>query len=331
MLRAASIGLGWWSDELAGAVQGKTDLLRIDSCYSRSQDKRNAFAVKFGTGQHETFEDLLADPALDAVILSTPHSLHGEHVTRAAQAGKHVFVEKPFTLTAESGRRAAMACTAAGVVLAVGQNRRFSAVGQILKTMLEAGDFGTVLHLESNFSVPSALAYTADRWRANRIESPAGGLAGLGVHMIDLMCWLAGPVVSVSAQAKRRAVSVDMDDTTSALFEFASGPTGYLGTSMACPNTSFLNLYGTKANAFARVDANELELEVAGGQAPAREVAPVDTLKAELEEFAAACTGGPAFRVRPEEAIHNVAVMEAITASAATGMAPVVLDAAAGN
>ena len=329
MLRAASIGLGWWSDELAGAVQGKSDRLKIVSCYSRSQDRRNVFAKKFGTGQHETFDGVLADPQLDAVILSTPHSLHAEHVTRAALAGKHVFVEKPFTLTAESGRRAAAACAAAGVVLAVGQNRRFSAVGQILKTMLEAGDFGTILHLESNFSVPSALGYTADRWRANRIESPAGGLAGLGVHMIDLMCWLAGPVAGVSAQAKRRAVSVDMDDTTSALFEFASGPTGYLGTSMACPNTSFLNLYGTKANAFAQVDANELKLQKAGGQATACEVVPVETLKAELEEFAAACAGGPAFRVRPEEAIHNVAVMEAITASAARGMAPVMLDAPA--
>jgi predicted dehydrogenase len=144
--------------------------------------------------------------------------------------------------------------------------------------------------------------------------------------MIDLLCWLAGPVRSLTAQAKRRAVSVDIDDTTSALLNFTSGPTGYLGSVCACPNTSFLNVYGTKANAFASVDANELKIQLPGGQAEPKKITPVDTLKTELEEFAVACAGGPAFRVRPAEAIHNVAVMEAIAASAAQESTPVTLD-----
>ena len=323
MLRAASIGLGWWSDELAGAIQGKSDQLRIVTCHSRSPEKRAAFAAKFGTAQHESYDAVLADPEVEAVILTTPHSLHAEHVTRAAGAGKHVFVEKPYTLTADSGRRAAAACEAAGVVLAVGHNRRFSAGAQALKAMWEGGDFGTVLHLEANFSAPGALSYTPERWRANRVESPAGALAGLGIHMIDLLCWLAGPINHVVAQVARRAVPVDLDDTTSAIFGFASGPTGYLGSVFACPYTSYLNVYGTKANAFASIDANRLMVQKPGGQAEPREIAPVDTLKAELEEFAAACAGAGPFRVRPEEAIHNVAVMEAIAASAAQRSAPV--------
>ena len=325
MLRAASIGLGWWSDELAGAIQGRSERIGIVTCYSRSPEKRAAFADKFGTAQHESYAAVLADPNIDAVILTTPHSLHAEHVSMAAEAGKHVFVEKPFTLTAESGRRAAAACETAGVVLAVGQNRRFSAAAQALKTMWDAGGFGTVLHLEANFSVPGALSYTPEKWRASRLESPAGGLAGLGIHMIDLMCWLAGPVRRLTAQAKRRAVSVDIDDTTSALFDFASGPTGYLGSVCACPNTIFFNVYGTEANAFALVDVNDLKIQNPGGQPETQKIAPVDTLKAELEEFAAACAGGPAFRIRPAEAIHNVAVMEAIAASAAQDSTPVIL------
>ena len=323
MLRAASVGLGWWSDELAAAVQGASKQIGIVTCTSRSAEKRAAFAAKFGTAQHQSYAAVLADPGVDAVILTTPHSRHAEQVIQAAEAGKHVFVEKPFTLTAESGRRAAAACAAAGVVLAVGQNRRFSAAAQALKAMWDAGEFGTVLHLEANFSAPGALSYTPEKWRANRVESPAGGLAGLGIHMIDLLCWLAGPVRRLTAQARRRAVSVDIDDTTSALLDFASGATGYLGSVFACPYTSFLNVYGTQANAFAAVDADGLKIQRPGGQAAAKEIVPVDTLKAELEEFAAACTGGPAFRVRPAEAIHNVAVMEAIAASAARNAAPV--------
>ena len=124
-------------------------------------------------------------------------------------------------------------------------------------------------------------------------------------------------------------MAVDIDDTTSALFEFESGATGYLGSMFACPYTSFLNLYGTGANAFARVDGNHLEVQLPGQAPVPRQLEPVDTLKAELEGFARACRGGPAFRVDPAEAIHNVAVMEAIVASAAQGSAPVEIAAAA--
>jgi predicted dehydrogenase len=327
MLRAASIGLGWWSDELAQAVQGRSEAIRVASCYSRSADKRAAFAEKFGTARHDSFDAVLADAQIDAVILTTPHSLHAEHVIQAAEAGKQVFVEKPFTLTAASGRAAAEACARAGVVLAVGQNRRFSAAAQALRELMDAGAFGTVLHLEANISAPGALGYTPERWRANRIESPGGALAGLAVHLIDLLCWLGGPARRITAQAKRRAVPVDIDDTTSALIDFESGATGYLGSLFACPSTSFLNVYGTKANAFAAVDGNQIKVQLPGQAPEARPLEPVDTLKVELEEFARACAGGPAFRVRPEEAIHNVAVMEAIVASAAQGSAPVEVPA----
>ncbi len=323
MLRAASIGLGWWSDELAGAVQGKSDALRIVACYSRSAAKRALFAKKFATATHDSLDALLADKSIDAVILTTPHSQHADHVMAAAAAGKHVFVEKPFTLTAASGQAAAAACARAGVVLAVGHNRRFAPAARRLKQMAADGGFGTVLHAEANFSLPGALAYTPDRWRANRSESPGGAIAALGIHMIDLMHWLLGPIVRVSAQAARRAVSVDIDDTTSALFVFASGATGYLGTLFACPRTNYLNIYGTKANALAGVDDNRLEVQPATGPAVPERLMPVDTLKAELEEFALACAGRASFTVRPEEAIHAVAVMEAMVASAAAG-APVV-------
>lgn len=314
---AASIGLGWWAHELASAIQGKSDRIKIASCYSRSRDKRDAFAAKFATATHDSYEAVLADPAIDAVILTTPHSMHADHVIAAAGAGKHVFVEKPFTLTAESGRRAAAACAEAGVVLAVGHNRRFCAVAGELKRMIEAGEFGRVLHIETNFSAPSAARWTEQHWRANRTESPAGGLAGMGVHMIDLFTHLAGPAVRTLANAKRQVLAVDLEDTTSALFDLAGGATAYLGSICAAPFTVTCNVYGTAANAFAHVDADELRVQAIGEQPAARPLTPVDTLLAELEEFAGACSGRGAFRVAPAEAIHTVAVMEAIAASAA--------------
>jgi predicted dehydrogenase len=324
MLRAASIGLGWWSDELAGSIQGKSDALRITACFSRSAEKRTAFARKFDARPYDSYEAVLADPGIDAVILTTPHSLHAAHAIQAAEAGKHVFVEKPFDVRAEAATRAAEACRKAGVVLAVGHNRRFAPAALALKRMAADGSFGTILHAEAQFSTPGALSYTPERWRASRSESPGGAIAGLGVHMIDLLHWLLGPVRGVRALAKRRAAEVDIDDTTSALFDFASGATGYLGTLFACPRQGYFYLYGTAANAYARVDEHELMLQRAGAAAPEPvALTPVDTLKAELEAFAAACAGGPAFPVAPAEAIHTVAVMEAMVASAARDGAPV--------
>jgi predicted dehydrogenase len=325
MLSAASVGLGWWSDELAGAVHGKSAKLRLAGCYSRAEEKRRAFAAKFGAKPYASYEAVLADSAIEAVILTTPHSQHAQHAIQAAAAGKHVFVEKPFDVKAEAARAATAACRRAGVVLAVGQNRRFAAATRAIERLKAEGAFGTILHAEAQFSLPSALSYTPERWRASRTESPGGAIAALGVHMIDLLAHFLGPVTSVRALAKRRAVSVDLEDTTSGLFEFASGATGYLGCLFACPRQSYFYLYGTGANAYARPDANELVLERAGGKPERIELQPVDTLKAELEAFADAVAGGPEFPVKPEEAIHNVAVMEAMVASAARNGAPVAL------
>jgi predicted dehydrogenase len=325
-LKAASIGLGWWADELASAIQGKSDKIGITTCTSRSPQKREAFAAKFGSRTHESLEAVLADRDVEAVIITTPHSLHAEHVIAAAGAGKHVFVEKPFTLTAESGRRAAAACAEAGVVLAVGHNRRFSAVVGELKRMIEAGEFGQVLHFETNFSAPSATRWSEDHWRASRTESPAGGLAGMGVHMIDLFTFLGGPAVRTLAIARRQVLNVDLEDTTSALFDLASGATAYLGSICAAPFTVTCNVYGTAANAFAHVDADELRVQPLKGALEPRPLEPVDTLRAELEEFADACAGRATYRVAPEEAIHTVALMEAIAASAAADGRAVAID-----
>ena len=319
MLRAASIGMGWWSDELADAAQGKSDAIRIVTCYSRSEEKRAAFAEKYGTAQHDSYEAVLADDGVDAVILTTPHSTHAEQVIAAAAAGKHVFCEKPFTLTRASAQAAVDACADAGVVLAIGQNRRWHSTTRRLKAMLEADDFGTVLHAEANFSVPSALGYKDEHWRSNRIESPAGSITGLGIHMIDALVYLLGPVARVTAQAYRRAVPVDIDDTTSILFAFESGVSGYLGTFFACPHTSYINVYGTGGNAFAQIDNSQLTLQAADGTRREEPVEALDTLRLELDEFAAACAGEAQFTVTTEEAVHCIAVMEALVESTATG------------
>ncbi|MDP6517135.1 MAG: Gfo/Idh/MocA family oxidoreductase, partial [Alphaproteobacteria bacterium] len=225
----------------------------------------------------------------------------------------------PYTLAAADARSATAACRDSGVVLAVGHNRRFAPATESLKAMIEAGEFGTLLHIEAEFAKDTALGLPPGHWRANRAESPAGAMTGLGIHMVDAICFLFGPIARVTAISKQRAVCVPMDDTTCALFEFESGATGYLGTLFASPLTSFLNVYGSKTAAYAGDDFTTLSVRTADAGPAPKPLAAIDTVRAELEEFAATCAGGDAFRVRPEEATHNVAVMEAIVASAAEG------------
>ena len=312
----AVIGLGWWGRELARAA-GHVPDLDLVAGVSPDAEERSAFAQDFGCAAGPVFAGALADPAVDAVLIATPHSLHAEQVAAAAQAGKHVFVEKPFTLTAASGRAAAGACRDAGVVLAVGHNRRLSAAATRLRSLLEEGAFGTVLHLEGHFSSPSALGYRPGMWRAQREEAPGGGMASMGLHIVDTVQWLFGPVRRVSCLARRAAASVDIDDATTALLELDSGLTATLTSLFATTLDAWLRVCTTNGIFTASDDFTRLTHAAMDGAVEDLPLEPVDTVVAELSRFAAAVGGKGRVAVTPEEAIANVAAMEALAASAA--------------
>ena len=312
----AVIGLGWWGRELARAARSIAGLDLVAGV-SPVAAEREAFAQDFGCPAGPVFADALADPAVGAVLIATPHSLHAEQVMAAARAGKHVFVEKPFTLTAASGRAAAEACRDAGVLLTVGHNRRLSAAATRLRSLLEQGALGTVLHLEGHFSSPSALGYRPDMWRAQRAEVPGGGLASMGLHIVDTMQWLFGPVGRVSCLARRAAAPVDIDDVATALFEFDSGLTATLSSLFATSLDAWLRVCTTNGIFKASEDFARLTHTALDGAVKELPLKPVDTVAEELARFAAAVRGEGPVAVTPEEAIANVAVMEAMMASAA--------------
>src|SRR5215510_15294192 len=133
MLSAAIVGLGWWGKTLVSAIQGKSDAIKFVVGATRSREKAEEFCREHRIVLVDDYDRVLADPTVDAVVLATPHSQHGDQVRRAAAAGKHVFCEKPFTLTADDARRAVDAATKAGIVLAVGFNRRFHPSRQEMK------------------------------------------------------------------------------------------------------------------------------------------------------------------------------------------------------
>src|SRR5215831_16526068 len=263
MIDAAIVGLGRWGRTLVDAVQGKSDRLRFTRAVSRNPDRLRDFA---GQQRLELVGDLsqvLADPTIGAVVLATPHSLHCEQVIAAARAGKSVFCEKPLTLTKAEAARAIEACRAAGVVLGVGTDKRFYPSLRELVQLIKGGELGRVLHLEAHFS--NEVAGTFTEWRYSLEESPAGGMTGTGIHALDTMIAMAGPVRRVQALLLSHKPPPDPLDSLSLLLEFASGISGTLAAVRSTPTYLRVHAFGRSASVEA-LGRNELVLRRSGAE-----------------------------------------------------------------
>jgi predicted dehydrogenase len=330
MIRAAIVGLGGWGQHLVETVQRTSDAIRFVAGTTRTPGKAAEFCARHGIRMVHTFEELLADQSIDAVVLATPHSSHSEQIIGAAKAGKHVFVEKPLGLSRADSEKAVAACAAHNVTLAVGYNWRFQPALREIRRMLDDGRLGKLLHVEGNFCGPSAYRFQREHWRQDRDEVPAGGMTGRGVHVVDAMLYLAGHIDSVVAQSHRLVQDFGADDTTSMLFRFHSGATGYLGTVIASAETWRMQVFGSKG--WAEVGGVEhlhtwdlrtcfIDHSNIGVKHPptTSRFESISTERAELEHFARAARERKPLAVPGGDELHNVAVLDAIVRSAHGG------------
>ena len=285
---------------------------------TRDPAARRPLAERFGVALTSNFADVLKDPAINAVVLATPHSQHADEIAAAAKAGKHVFVEKPFTLTRSSAEESVEACRKAGVTLAVGFNRRYAPAYADMARRVAAGEIGRLRHLEGNFSGPPGYQTEPGNWRSNQVESPGGGMTARGVHVLDAMVHLAGLATEAFAASERLQHDIDVDDTTSCLLRFAGGATGTLATLHAATRFYRLHAFGSKGALELRGDT-ELDLFDLEGNVRRLQFEGVDKERAELEAFAEAASGGVKFVIAPQELVNVVAGTEAVAASARSG------------
>jgi len=318
MLRTAICGAGNWGRRLIESVQGKSGKISFATMVTRNPAARQSLTDRFGIALTDSYAEVLADPTIGAVVLATPHSQHAVEIVAAAQAGKHVFVEKPFTLTRASAENAIAACKSAGITLHVGFNRRYAPAYAGMTRRIAAGEIGALRHIEGNFSGPPSYQTEPGNWRSNQIESPAGAMTARGVHVVDSMVNIAGPVSTVFAFSERLQHDIDVDDTTACLFRFANGVTGTLGTLHAATPCYRIHVFGSKAALEMRGE-NELNAIDFDGNASRTTYDAVDKERAELEAFADAVVAGVNFVIAPEAIVNTVAVTEAVTASARTG------------
>jgi predicted dehydrogenase len=328
MLRAAIVGPGWWGKTLVRSVQGKSDAIKFVAAVARSPAKAEQFCCEQGLELGDDYDAVLADPAIDAVVLATPHSQHGDQVRRAAAAGKHVFCEKPFTLVAADAKSAVQAAAQAGIVLAVGFNRRFHPSLVELRRRVQEGALGAIEACIGEQTAGTGGAIQPGYWRADPSETPAGAMAGIGIHTVDTMIHLFGRITEVHCVTARRAAP-HVDDTTTVLVKFADGIAGTFFCSLTTvPNYRFA-VYGSKA--FAEITKPSLDEfrfaplpdpklgHLAVMQPEVMQTPGFDTLTAELNAFAASIRDKKPYPVPPDDVVHGVEIFEAIVNSAKAG------------
>ncbi|MBU1492825.1 MAG: Gfo/Idh/MocA family oxidoreductase [Actinobacteria bacterium] len=329
MLKAAQVGLGWWGAQVTRVLQS-SDKIEIVCGVDPVAPIAEKYTGDFGLPVYADYQQALDDPAVEAVILTVPHRLHESAVLQAAAAGKEVFCEKPLALTVASARKMVEACDAAGLVLGIGHERRFEPAWEEIKRMYDAGEFGTIIHMEAHWSHDRWLGMAADNWRGSKEEAPAAGWTGMGVHLSDMMLSLAGRAVNVQAHVAKRILAIPTGDVVSAHFRFADDTTGYIAALSCTPDYARFAVYGSHAWAEARetqhVDpggTTNFYVRRRGDAAQTRiDFEPASPVKAGYEHWADAVAGRTEYRFTNEQRLGNVAILEALVESAERGGEP---------
>lgn len=330
-LRVACVGIGWWSDVLADAIL-RSGKMTIVSCYSRSERKRQGFAAKYGCRTAQSYAAVLADPDVEAIINTTPNDAHLETTCAAATAGKHVFLDKPIANTVSEGRAITECCRRAGVVLALGYQRRRESHFRWIKRQIDQGAFGKLVNAEANISRDRLGQFDLSSWRYTAKGMPGGVMLQIGIHYTDVLEYLIGPVTAVSGRFVRLILPGDNPDVASLILEHENGALSTLNASYASASEYYLmNVYGKEATAY--YDMHHGLSLLRRGTTEVIEVPCVknDTIVEELEEFASAVRGRGEPEMDGERATTSLAVIRAGIVSAREGRRVEVAEIMAGD
>jgi predicted dehydrogenase len=329
-LRVAVVGIGWWSDVLADAAL-RSEAIEIAACYTRSDDKRAAFAKKYGCRPASSYEEILGDRDIEAIINTTPNGVHLATTRMAAEAGKHVFLDKPIANTVADGLKIARVCEAAGVVLALGYQRRRESHFRWIKAEIDAGRFGKLVQAECNISRDRLGRIDLSSWRYQAAGMPGGVMLQIGIHYVDVLEMLIGPVRRVHGASAQLVLPGDNPDVANLILEHECGAISNLTASYASASEYYMmNVYGKEASAYYDLFAGLRCLR--RGEATPRAIATAanDTIAEELNEFVACIRDGGKPETDGWWASRNLAVVMAGIQSARECRAVDVAPLAAG-
>jgi len=326
MIRAAIVGLGRWGRSLVRSVQGKSNEIAFILAHTRTPATAQEFCREHDIALVDRYQDVLHNPAVDAVVLATPHSQHARQILDAAAAGKHIHVEKPITLDRASADAAVAAAERAGIVLAVGFCRRFHPSIGDMRQHLKNGRLGRVIAMVAQHTTSTGQFISPENWRAALEEAPGGALTAAGVHSLDHMIEFAGRICDVRC-VTGRYLPGPSDDTTTVMLRFGSGATGTIFCSVATATSFSFTLYGTAGLAeVAKPDLQTFRFVPGSTSPPTGPIAAppdeirvhpdFDMLHAELIEFARAITERRRYAVPLADVLHGMSVFDAVVRSA---------------
>jgi predicted dehydrogenase len=312
---------------IARTLLGRGDL-RVKSVYDHDAARAARYATQLSAQPSADLHAVLADREISAVLIYSETARHEELVLSAAKAKKHLFVEKPLGLGHADSSRMARAIERCGVLFQTGFFNRSSPVHRFLKSEIEQGRFGQVTRIRAANGHAAALEGWFDqehRWMTDPEQAGHGALADLGIHMLDILIWLVGPVQSCLALTSPGTGRYEpTDEVGESLLLFRGGALGSLCGSwddLACPLS--LEISGTTAH--AAVISGQLHYTnkaVPGADGAKPWTALPEPAPRALELFLDAVTGKPHPHVplvSAREAAYRSAVVEAIYKSAHTG------------
>jgi predicted dehydrogenase len=329
MLKVAVVGLGWWGRNIVQQLQGNSSIRPV-VLVDVDAEAGAALARKEGIAFETEYAAVLANPEVQGVVLCTPHTQHCEQVVAAAQAGKHIYCEKPLSMSRAEVLRAVAAVEGAKVVLAVGHERRFEPPIVEAMRLLHSGVLGTALQVEANFSQDKFLELAPENWRLSDKEAPAGPMTATGIHLLDLAVGVFGEASTVYASVKQLGSSLVNGDTLAALVSFRNGGHAVISAILATPFAGRFAIYGSKGwvevcdRAHPEMSEGWTLTCCVRGQNKGR---PVQTefpaasgVLRNLEAFSEAAQGGTAYPVPRSQMIANISALEAVFKSAGSGV-----------
>lgn len=294
--------------------------LELVACYDKDLPASRRVHEQTGCRVAESYEQLAADPAIQAVALVTPNHLHADQFTKAMSAGKHVFVEKPISTTVREAQDMIALAEHSGRVLMVGHNTRRRRVFRRAKELLRENAIGKVVGIEGNLSRPVGLQPGLPPWKADPATCPLLPMTQLGIHFVDTVAFLLSPVKSVACVAANMAMPGNVPDSTAAILQLESGVPFALCSSYVSPETYVVRIFGT--NGAMKCHATRLRMEV---MEPAKVVEEdfsqegAESYILQMREFGDCIADNRQPETGGREGLHALAVIEAMALSAARG------------
>lgn len=325
-VKIALVGMGWWGQKMLAVLQAAPADIQVIRAVEPNIDSVRALCEAKGIALSADYADALNDPAVEAVVLATPHSMHTAQIAAAVAAGKHIFCEKPLALTKAEAERSVALCRDAGLVLGMGHERRFEPPVADMLAMADLGTLGRIHQIEANFSHDKFLSLDRNNWRLKADQAPAGGMTATGIHLLDLSVRLLGAAESVLCICEKLSSDLPQGDTVAAYVKFKGGGTSYVSASLANPFMSRFTVYGSKGwidiRDKAHVEAPDgwiVTSAMQGGPIVTTEIGKAEPVKDNLVAFARAVRGGAAYPITADHLVNNIALLEAVFRSALSG------------